>query len=302
MYGRIDESFVAAMTREFRLPEAARAALWMATRGRLAKGSPYITAQVSQAEIARLAFGGNEAQAQRAVRRLMDAGLVERIERGVKGRSSVYRLSEAIPPRNGEMTPQSELIPPQDAGKTPRKDPIPSQQGAPEQAEYSLSELINNTYQNTITDGGREGIDDMFEKLWSVYPKQQGGLIAKRRGTEALRVALEAGAEFQTVMDGAAAYAAYALDQKIETRYLKPIHEFIENEMWADEYPCSRAALKRVLGENYEGDPRSRASPETAECPRCGGEGRLIAAGGGGGTYMCPACCAGFTRRAGADG
>lgn len=287
MYGQIDDSLVALLSKEFRMSEALRAVLWMSTRSRRTKDSAYITAQIAQAELARLAFSGNDSQAQRSIRYLIESGVIERLEKGVKGRSSVYRLSDPIPSRNDEMPSQNALL-------TPQKVAIPPQGDMLEQELRIQTETININKNSIRSDS----VDDLFEALWKIYPKQQGGLMAQRRALMALRAALERGVEFGTILDGVTRYAAYTLDQGIEARYAKPIYEYIDNEMWTDRYPCSHASLNRVQGERcsngaYADKPEL---PETAECPQCGSEGVLIGAGSKGGTYMCNNCCVGFSR------
>lgn len=113
MNGPIDDTLVMPMIEAFGPCEAERALLWLLTRAKYDRQRKAITSQMSQKELARLAFNGNEAQAERATRRLRDLDLVERIEKGRKGYASVYRVSGEITPRKPEKTPREDTIAPQ---------------------------------------------------------------------------------------------------------------------------------------------------------------------------------------------
>lgn len=121
MNGPIDDTIAAPMIEAFKPCEAERALLWLLTRAKYDRQRKVITSQMSQKELARLAFNGNEAQAERAIRRLRDLNLIERIEKGRKGYASVYRVSGEITPRKLEMAPQEDPMAPQGGSRDQAK-------------------------------------------------------------------------------------------------------------------------------------------------------------------------------------
>lgn len=113
MNGPIDDTIAAPMIEAFKPCEAERALLWLLTRAKYDRQRKAITSQMSQKELARLAFGENETQAERALKRLQGLDLIQRIEKGRRGYASVYRVSAVLTPQNASIAPQGKPIAPQ---------------------------------------------------------------------------------------------------------------------------------------------------------------------------------------------
>lgn len=71
-----------------------------------------------------------------------------------------------------------------------------------------------------------------FEMLWKMYPRKVG----KPKALKAYQKARKAGATFEQVKNGIAAYCRQIIVQKTKTEYVKHGSTWFNNECWNDEY------------------------------------------------------------------
>lgn len=92
------------------------------------------------------------------------------------------------------------------------------------------NKLINNKYINIYTS---KSLHEEFEKLWSIYPKKQGG---KDKAYSYYERARKSGIAFEEIEQGIQAYTEYIKVNEIDMQFVKMGTTFFSQKAWTDDW------------------------------------------------------------------